>query len=379
MKKLQKAKAGMMLDEPFFADIMCRMEWVESKDCPTMGTDGKKFFYGTDFVEKISPDELKGVILHEVYHVILSHPFRRSERDPELWNIACDLAINGQIKSLGYKLPEGGLFPPDNLKDKSAEEIYKILQQQEENKDKKDGEAGDGDGDGKNKSPSWGKVFDGAASAAENKRLEKEMQVAVVQAAQMAKKAGKIPADIARLIAEITEGKVDWKEELKNFADERIREESSWMRPNKRYIPHGYYLPSLGGKTLGKVAISMDTSGSVTPKDLSEYGGESQAILDIYPVEMLVIYSDHKVAKVETFQKGDEVKFSPKGGGGTSFVPTFEYLEKENINPLFLIYFTDGYCDDYPPEPSFPVFWIINSGGTKDFKPPFGKVVHIKE
>ncbi len=68
-----------------------------------------------------------------------------------------------------------------------------------------------------------------------------------------------------------------------------------------------------------------------------------------------------------------------KGGGGTSFKPFFQWVERENAhgNLPVCIYFTDGYGDFPSNAPDSPVLWLVLSGGLESSRYPFGEVVRM--
>ena len=85
-----------------------------SKDvCSTMATDGTHIFWCESFVNESSHEELEFVLMHEALHCTWAHHLRRNDRNPELWNIATDYAINGELNRSGaisyWKMPEDAL------------------------------------------------------------------------------------------------------------------------------------------------------------------------------------------------------------------------------------------------------------------------------
>ena len=119
-EKIARAKTRLLIRQPFFGSCALSLAFVESQEIETMATDGRSIFYSVDFVNQHSEEEIRGVIAHEVLHVVFKHMLRRGERDEERWNVACDYAINDIILSAQEKdksgdyvsafvLPEGGL------------------------------------------------------------------------------------------------------------------------------------------------------------------------------------------------------------------------------------------------------------------------------
>ncbi len=367
IKKLTKARAGLVLSSPFFASIALQLRLEEDTECETAYTDSVVLGYNPQFIDKLSNAELKAVICHEVLHIAMLHPFRKNSREHLKWNVACDYAVNPIVKDSGFSLPEGALSD-SKFKDLEAEVIYNQLP-----KSIKIpvavalmGEVRDYKQDRSNSKSSHANTLP---------QQIKNCKITIARAAAVAKAQGKLPAGLERMIQETLQPKLNWKEILSRFITENARNDYTWKQPNKRYLYSGLYLPGLNVPTLGTIAVIIDTSGSVSQKELDIFAAELQAILSIYPgTEIKVIYVDSKVANIETIDIYD-FQLHAKGGGGTDFKPGFAYIEQEDILPSCVIYFTDGYCDSFPEPPDYPTLWILTDKA--NFKPPFGEVIHM--
>ena len=378
--KLTKARAGLVLDEPFFGSLILRLSMVEdpgNPGNPTMATNGKEIRFNPIFVDSLPVDQLKAVLCHEVMHCALAHMSRRDSRDPMGWNIAADFAVNPIIRDK-FSLPADHLFNADWAA-LSAEEIYnKLPREQKSSK---------GQGEGKDKAQGQGqdpggcgavedlKGDDGAAaSPADKSQAENEWKVATVQAAQQAKSVGKLPAGIDRLIEEIVNPKVDWREVLKRFIDTSAKNDYSMFPPNRRHIHNGLYLPSCKSNEIGSIVIAVDTSGSISQDQLNKFSSELFSIISDFSAEIHVLYCDTKIQREEFYGSGDlPLSLKAKGGGGTDLRPVFEWVEKNGVLPSCLIYFTDLY-GTFPEHGSdYPVLWVVeeNSGDP----PSFGEVL----
>ena len=152
--RISKARTTLLLDHPFFGALLYRLKPVPNNRQPTMATDGVSLFYNDNFVEDLAPAELVGVLAHEVMHPALKHHVRRGDRNPRVWNIACDYAINPLLVDAGLHLPKGILLD-NSYRGMSAEAIYnRIAQEQEESGgDPKDGSAGQGKDGGQGQEP----------------------------------------------------------------------------------------------------------------------------------------------------------------------------------------------------------------------------------
>jgi len=364
IKKLTKARAGLVLSAPFFASISLHLKLKEDLECKTAYTDSVVLGYNPDFIDKLSNAELKAVICHEVLHIAMLHPFRRNGRDQLRWNIACDYAINPIVKDAGFSLPTGALLD-DRFKCLEAEVIYNMLPKQLPASINLIGEVRDYKQNKQDKNSSTAK------------QQEKNWKITLTGAAQIAKSQGKLPAGLDRMIQEILQPKLPWREILSRFITENAKNDYTWTVPNKRYLYSGLYLPGLNVPALGTIAVIIDTSGSISQKELDIFASELLSILTIYPgTEIKVIYVDTKVASTETVNIYD-FQLHAKGGGGTDFKPGFEYIEEEAIMPSCVIYFTDGWCDSFPSAPEYPTLWVLTD--KVNFKPPFGEVINMEQ
>ncbi len=400
--KVIKARAGLVLDEPFFGSLILRLKVKEDPSCKTMWVDGKSFGYNPGFVDSLSMDKLKGCLCHEVMHLALSHHTRRGNREQKNWNAAGDYAINGLIKDK-FSLPDKYLFDP-KFSALSAEAIYSQLPDQEnESKGKseqgtsqgsppkggggQDDSAADskpekGEGKENDSDPGGcGEIRDADTGDSETlvneadlSRSEAEWKVAVSQAAQQAKTFGKLPIGFDRVIDDIINPRIDWRALLRQFMDTLVKTDYSWVHPNRRHIAAGLYLPSCRDSEVGTMVIGVDTSGSVSQKMLSQVAAEISSIINDIQADCHVVYCDSKVQNTEYFAPGDSIsKLDAKGGGRTNFSPVFEWIEKENIEPSCLIYFTDLYGSFPATPPDYPVLWIVDGRISK--KAPFGETL----
>jgi len=394
-KKIEKAKSLLILDHPFFGSLLLRMKTKEDERFPTMGTDGKEIRYSKKFVKGITVEELIGVFAHEVLHVALLHHTRIKDRNQTIWNMACDLAINPILKDSGFSLPVDVLYE-EKLKEKSADEIYNLLIKNAKKVSIKIGKEGRTSLPGTGESEGGGGLPQGNiigevvrpkspkdpsknASSKEIEQMEQEIKVAVQQSLNVAKMRGKVPRGLDLQIEELYDPEIPWKEVLSRFLTEKARNDYTWVKPNQRYTFHGIYLPTLESPELGEVVVAFDTSGSVSKKELTMMASEVMEILSLYQEEPEIrfIYIDAKVCGHQKISASDfPEKFEPKGGGGTNFKPAFEWLEEKGVTPNALIYFTDGYCDEFPESPEYPTLWVLTEKN-KSFEPPFGETATI--
>ncbi len=376
-KAVRAARSALVLGRDaraaFFASLALRLVPQEDWTCPTIETDGRVLAYNPGFVAGLAPDERIGVLVHEVLHVALAHPFRRGSREPARWNLACDLAINPLLLDVGYTLPLGRVVPgegnyPQLPRGKSAEEYYALLGSGPE-EGIPSGESPDPGGCGGVREP-------GNGSPSEVRDAEAECQAAVAQAEQTARTRGELPGGLARTVDTQIRPPADWKAILRAFVATQARNDFSWSRPNRRYLAQGLYLPGLRSEELGDVVLAVDTSGSVGTQELGLFATEVNAVLEAYDCTVTVLFHDTAVQKIQTWQSCDgPLSLDPVGGGGTSHLCVFDWLASSGVEPACLICLTDLETSFPSDPPLVPVLWAV-VGDTRT-EPPFGSHVAI--
>lgn len=384
-RRIMKARAHLMLTQPFFGCLAMHLKLVEDTTYDTLATDGDHLYYNPGYVEGISDAQLAGVVAHEVMHIAMDHITRRGHRKMGMWNKACDLAINGQVLA-HFELPDEPHHDPD-LDGLSAEEIYRGLSDNEDDTPSPDGGQ---DQQGQDNRPGadpsgCGAVLD-AAPAHDQAALDavrQEMKTRVQQARMIArKKEGELSADTERLIDKMLEPQVDWRALFRDFIDARIVTDFSWMHPNRRLIDQGIYLPGIVPDGTTHVVLAVDTSGSIDEAALNAFSAEIKAAFEDGAVEKLtVVYADTDVKGHAVFEAGDDFALKPIGGGGTAFDNTFQWIEEHADDAVAVIYFTDLKCSRFGKEPHCPTLWAV-WGDSREFdklsgNTPFGEALAI--
>ena len=380
-RKIARSKVRLMLDKlskgwGFYASVLYQMPMVEKSSLPTMATDGKSIFYNAEFTDALSEAELDGVKVHEAYHRILKHHLRMGKRDAELWNIACDYAINPIIIQSGLVLPEGALIDA-KFKGMSAEKIYDLL---------KEDQGDDGNGGGGSGQPqpqAWGNVEDQGGDMSEDqiKSEEATINAQVVMAVNSMKtEAGKLPANIKEIIDEMKRSQIDWKDVLRRFVGGDQPEGYSYRRPNRRQWYLNEVVTPVSNKIgCGDIVVGIDTSGSVSSVELSHFLGELNAIAESSGAESVTIITcDYDVQGVVRYERGDQIEdIVCKGRGGTRVMPVFDYIAENNINVDNFIYFTDMGIGDYPEhDVGYPILWV--SSDMRGEEAPIGETTYLK-
>ena len=355
-EKIVKAKVQLVIKQPFFANLALPMDYIPDYSVKTACTNGKVIKYNPDFIESLPAEELKGLLAHEVLHIAFFHHTRRGNRDPERWNVAADYAINPLLIQSGFVLPKGALSNA-RYSGKTAEKIYDLLPEQPP----KGGPCGEVEDLPGNGNP---------------QEAESTIQTAMIRAAMIAKRRGKLPDCIDRMIKELLKPKINWREVLARFLSEIVRTDYNWKTPSPRYLHTGLYLPSLQSEEPGRIILIVDTSGSINGPLLNQFAAEVQEIANTYSTVLLVLYVDTAVQGIQEIEPDEPVRLTPKGGGGTDFKPGFEYIAENDLQPKAIIYLTDGACYSFPEDEGCPVLWA-QFGDYPYFSPPFGEVLHI--
>ena len=390
-----KARTQLVLDRPFFGRLAMKLDFQVDVGMDTCWVDGKVFGYNPKFISECTVGQIKTIVAHEVLHCAMGHhcTHRKGERNNHYWNQAGDYIVNHVLKKANFEWLEG-LFYNDKYGDSySIEQIYKEIAidtpppPPDKPKDDEDGDQPDknkekGDGNAKPKEPPTGAVRsdESKSSPAESKEDEQEWQIATSQAANQAKAMGKMSAAEERFFKELLPNpKMDWREVLKQFMQSYIKNDYSFVPPNKRFIWMDLILPSLRGEALGEIVIAIDTSASLSEHELSCFGKEvNEALETCVPEKVHIVYCDSSVCTTEEYTPDQyPINFKPVGGGGTRFTPVYDWVKRQGIDPLCLLYFTDMYCSDYPRySPQYPSLFVSTTDWGTDGC-PYGPPAHM--
>ncbi len=390
-RKLTVARIKLEKENPFFSFLALHLKLKEVKveECLTMGiTSSGKCVYNAEFVNKLTYEEAQGVLSHEILHVALEHLSSMPHvKFPEVANIAMDLVINDMLITNNLQLPKEGLLPTNHkyefkadnttiteIDRKSWREIYSML----ENKVKQDMKKSGFDVHNFDK-PGYGEVGkDKSALAGKLSDEEKSWSQILSDAYTYGKMQGKAPAGLDRFIDELCYPKINWRQMLQKFIIKELPYDFSYMRPSRRALASGIYLPACVKENL-EIVVAVDTSGSIGKEELIEYTSEVFGVIKAYEnVRMTLVCCDARVTTTKEITLIEDIKeINFRGGGGTDFKPVFEWMKKEKPNAKVLIFFTDGY-GDFPEEvPNLKMLWCVSEGGLDLDKIPFGEAVRL--
>ena len=389
------ARVGLLLRHPFFGNMATRLIIKEASDwCPTAATDGRHLFYSVPFFAKMSNKEVEFVIAHEILHCVYDHMTRREDRDPQIHNIAADYIVNNTLvrDNIGEKPRDIPIFQDFKYEGWTSEAVYDdIFQKYDEEELKQLGELldehidWDKDNQKKGKAPSKGGKDKGdkpSYSKEELKKIRDEIKDSMLQSAQAAG-AGNMPKEIERMIKELTEPKMNWRELLQQQIQSTIRNDYTFTRPSRKAWHTSAILPGLNFDETIDLCIAIDMSGSISNKQAQVFLSEIKGIMEQYQDYKIKIWCfDTEVYNEQDFDAGNDnlLDYQVAGGGGTDFMANWEYMKANDINPKKFIMFTDGYTwDNWGDEDYCDTVFVIHSHHDKNLQAPFGVTTHYED
>ena len=395
-EKLITARVGLLLRASFFGNLATRLKLVNADEwCPTAATDGRNFYYNTRFVELLKPKEIEFLFGHEVLHCVYDHFGRRGDRDPQLFNVANDFCVNGDLKKhrVGEFITSVPCLYDHKYEGMSSEEIYDILYENAEKIDigslidkmldeHLDGEGNDASGEGDGDEKSGRGKGRPKLSAEEKQKIKDEIKEAVLAAAAASDGAGNLPAGVKRIIEDMTAPKMNWRELLRMQLESTIKSDYTWMRNSRRGWHMDAVMPGMKLDPMIDIAVSIDASGSMGERMLKDFLSEVAGIMEQFPAYRIHVLSfDTQVYNPRQFDSenlDDITGYEIMGGGGTDFDCVFEYFKANEIEPKRHIMFTDGYPNgSWGDEQYCDTVFIMH--GTTSIIPPFGQYAYYEE
>ena len=390
VEKLVTARIGLLLKAPFFGNLATRLiiknadEWL-----PTAATDGRHFYYNSRLIDKMPLKQVEFLFGHETLHNVYDHMGRRGDRDPQLFNIAADYAVNQDLmdQRIGEKITVVPILLDSKYKGKSSEEIYDELYQNakkiniDDLLDQMLDEHLDGDGDGDNGDGDKEGQGRPRLSEEEKKAIRDEIKEAVVSAAQ-ACGAGNLPAGVKRMLADMTEPKMNWRELLQQQIESTVKADYTFMKPSRRSWHLDAILPGQNNAEMIDICIAVDLSGSISDKQCKEFFSEIHGIMQMYDAFKIHVWTfDTEVYNPAIFTQdnmGELLEYQPQGGGGTDFTVNWDFMKESDIEPKKFIMFTDGYPGGSWGDPDYADTVFIIHGSTT-IEPPFGTFAYYQE
>ncbi|MBD3800919.1 MAG: hypothetical protein IE886_05605, partial [Campylobacterales bacterium] len=400
--KLAAARTRLILEKPFLGALVMHLplKAADPKWCQTTATDARAFYYNPAYIARLTLEQTQFALAHEAMHCALSHFNRRGHRMRHRWDVACDYAVNMILDEERMQPPDAALMNAA-YRGLTAEEIYPLLHEDPPEQtqdmhlfdsDTSDGEEGDpqsqaghGQGEGKNDSanedandgegdtpergdepeqgessksraPSPSESQQGEGERDEPRpqspppdlgKLDEQWKSRLASAAQVARQAGKLSQAMQRLVDDLLSPQLPWRALLARFMMNAARDDYSFQRTSRRGggNPGEAMMPRLYSQNV-RVAVVLDTSGSITREELREFLTEIDALKAQVRAEIILHACDDQLdpagpwiyAMWETVELPAELR----GGGGTDFRPAFVWADERRLHPDLLVYFTDA-------------------------------------
>ena len=398
LDRIITARVGLLLRHPFFGNMATRLKIQDADEwLMTAAVDGRNLYFNTQFFNAMSNKEIEFVIAHEILHMVFDHLGRREDRNPMLYNIAADYIVNNLLvrDRIGEKPKIVDCFQDFKYEGWTSEQVYDELFKEA----KKNGEEylkqlgemldehldleGDGDnGDEGENGESKGKGRP-KYSKAEMDQIRDEIKEAMINAAQSAG-AGNVPAGVQRLIKELTEPKMNWRELLRQQIQSTIKSDYTFMRPSRKAWHLNAVLPGQNFQDTIDICVTLDMSGSIGNAQAKDFLGEIKGIMEEYQDYKIKLWCfDTSVYNEQDFSADggeDLMDYEIMGGGGTDFMVNWTYMKDNDIQPKKFIMFTDGYAWDSWGDPDWcETVFIIHSHHDKNLEAPFGVTAHYEE
>ena len=327
---------------------------------------------------------------------------RREDRDARIYNIACDYLVNNLLvrDNIGERVDQIQIFQDFKYDGWMSEEVYDDIKEKYDDQElealgqlldehidwEKEGDqegegntpgqgAGKEKGEKKSKRPTYTKE--------ELKKIRDEIKESMITSAQSAG-AGNTPAEIARMIKELTEPKMNWRELLRQQIQSTIKSDFTFSRPSRKGWHTGAILPGMNFMDTIDICIGIDMSGSIGNQQAQDFLGEVKGIMDEYKDYKIKLWCfDTEVYNEEDFSADggqDLMDYEILGGGGTDFDANWTYMKQHDIQPKKFIMFTDGYpFGSWGDEDYCDTIFVIHSHRDKNLQAPFGMTAHYEE
>lgn len=419
------ARKLLLANYPFEAHLFLQTPLIridDSEACPTMQTNGEDIQWNPQFVLQQFGTQVTGgpgnegcakivgVLRHELKHISLLHVTRRGSRELEDWNIACDYAINGDLKRGGASLPDD-IYIDEKYTGRSPEDIFREIYNKNKPKAGSNGQSGNNPSNSTpNSNPSNNPSNNSGQNPQQNNSNNTpNSQVNPGQSGQNSgpsnssnnptnnipnnfhnkKNFGGILPQKSGQTADIIKDKIEratvattmaglgktldkieirkpyaanvaFEEILNKVCTEVTNADYSFRRPNRSFSESEFIMPSLYSKSLGNLVLACDVSASVLREEVEKTVNQTLGVLQLYADKGLsptltVIYFADGITKIEHLNVGDTP--NPEGSGGTDVKEILEYVS-ENHSPG-LVCMTDGGFYNFHTDPGCPVFWGI--------------------
>lgn len=390
-ERIRKSIITMQESQPFFSHLAMGLRVIEMKredmvragmPMQTAMVNGKgEMIYCAEWIGGLKPQEVTGVLAHEVMHIALDHIGRMGGRNRNIANIAMDIVVNDILERSKFELPEEGIIVKkgsvtlpwkskktgrdivvSGVQNKYWEQIYDELLEHLDIAEEAKVEGGKGKGHDMHDHTEEG-------SPHEQEEERRKWQQRISEAAVLAKQQGKMPSGVDRFIDGLLKPRIRWTAKLRRFVRPYISPvDFTYQRPHKKATVTGVYQPSILREHT-EIEVVVDTSGSIVKEELTEFLSESVGIAKSSAhTKMWVSFCDAQIQTRYVVANGNIAKIlamEPKGGGGTNMEAALDEIKKKNPGVSCVVVFTDGHdCyertrKEYP----FEVIWVLSRNG----------------
>ena len=374
--KLGAARTRLILEHPFIGALVMHLPLVptDAAWCATVATDVRALYYNPAYIDGLTLEQAQFVLAHEAMHCALAHFARRCHRARRRWDVACDHAVNWLLAEDGLKPPPGALLHPD-FHGLSAEEIYPLVPS----------DTGEAPldrhlyGDVALEAcaplpPGTGAALSAKIAAAEEAELARCWKGRMAAAAQQARRAGRLSMSWLRLVDDLIQPQLPWRQLLARYVMNAARDDYSFQRLSRR--EGGALLPRLSSEGVD-LHIVLDTSGSIRDDEIAQFVAEVDALKGQISAQVTLHACDEQLDARGPwrFRPWEPLALPRKlgGGGGTRFGPVFEWLGGQGSRPSLLVYFTDAEGEFPRGAPAYPVLWLVKGAA----KVPWGERIQL--
>jgi len=365
-EKLDQAKTKLMLENPYFGTLVSSLGLRININIASFRPLGDVLEYNDEYLEVLSVAEVSTVLANAVMHQALFHSERGKDKVSSVWNLASDYAINDLLVENGFMLP-----PMVNYSSRFemlyAEQIYTILLGELDLKDS-DETADEKETQEQNEEMEEQNIPEELLAQEEYELLLEQLNIKL-------EKHGDLPKGIERFVEFKGESKISWRDELYRYVNSHAKSDYRMFPPSKKHLYRGIALPSIYGEEL-KIVVAIDTSASIDDALLNIFLVELYEIMQVFTHYVIeLIECDTSIQNIQRLTPQEPLDPTLKGGGGTSFIPVFDYVENLNEDFKFLIYFTDGKGSFPIYEPLIDTLWVMPQ--VSDVKIPFGELLRL--
>ena len=413
-EEVSRCVVELVRSEPFYGHVLGGLQRHFTREIETLAVglrgDAIQLMVNPEFFlnELKRPEYRTAVLKHEVLHIVFKHVFRNKSlaRDPELWNIAADLVVNQYVPP--YKLPDGAIllstFPdlnlvPDDTADnyydallklkgdlskgkkstkspKSIESLVDILSKSMPSDHTYWADSNSPEIDGERTGASVPQMVVDALN-----QISEDQILKAYERAKASRVPGTMPSWLDRYIQDLLDGRkpqINWRRVIRMFSASTRRSKmiATMQRESRRFeVPDGFpHNPGLKLKRFQKMAVAIDTSGSIDNNTLATFFSEINGMYK-QGAAITIIECDADIKRA--YQYAGKVLDCIKGGGGTSFEPVMQWLIKSKIRFDGCVYLTDGFADAPESRPPCKLLWVV-SGGEGGEHLRFGKQVILR-